>query len=428
MNADTPSTPSTAGDSEKNTVKENASKIPEDVGLRAWLTVLGGFLVTMTTFGYTNAFGVYQEVYTLAGAASPSRISWIGSTQMFFLLGMSLPAGKLLDMGYFRQTTIIGSIIYIFSLFMVSIAHTDKYYQIFLSQGLGMGVGGGLIYLPAIAVQSRHWQVNRAFAMGVVAIGSSLGSIFFPILLNQLFKHPLVGFKWGVRASAFLVLGLLVLANLLMSDKRPDLSSRPKLDMKYMMTDLPFLLSILACTLINMGIFFPYFYIQLFGVVHGVDENVAFYFLAILSAASLPGRLLPNIAADKFGPFNAMIPCVGIAGAMIFALYGTLEVGSMIGFCIIYGFFSGAYLSLVPPLVASLAKGPHEIGVRFGIAYALAGLGLLVGPPIEGQLIGTGDFTWSKAIIFSGVTVLAGFALLIFVRSLQRNRKDTELV
>ncbi|KIK57027.1 hypothetical protein GYMLUDRAFT_46646 [Collybiopsis luxurians FD-317 M1] len=423
MKEESPST-----DSRKNIDEENLSKGLRDVGLKAWSTVLGGFLVAMVTFGYTNAFGVYQDIYTRAGAASPSRISWIGSTQMFFLLAMSLPAGKLLDMGYFRQTTIAGSLLYVFSLFMVSIAHTDKYYQIFLSQGVGMGIGAGLIYLPAVAVQSRHWQVHRAFAMGVVTIGSSLGSIFFPIMLNQLFKNPSVGFEWGVRASAFLVLGLLVIGNLLMSDNQPDLSNRPKPDMKYMMTDVPYWLSILACILINMGLFFPYFYVQLFGIVHGVDENVAFYFLAILSAASLPGRLLPNIAADKFGPFNALIPCVGISGAMIFALYGTLNVGSLIAFNIIYGFFSGAYFSLVPPLVASLAKGPHEIGVRFGIAYALAGLGFLVGPPIDGQLIGTKNFDWSKAIIFSGVTVLSGFVLLIIVRSMQTRRKNTKLV
>ncbi|KAF9069387.1 major facilitator superfamily domain-containing protein [Rhodocollybia butyracea] len=363
----------------RNYVAEgNLSKGLGDVGHKAWSTVLGGFLVAMVTFGYTNAFGVYQDFYTRSGAASPSRISWIGSIQMFLLLAMSLPAGKLLDMGHFRQTTVIGSILYVFSLFMLSIAHTDKYYQIFLSQGVGMGIGAGLIYLPAVAVQSRHWQAHR----------SSLGSILFPIMLNQLFKNPSVGFEWGVRASAFLVLGLLIIGNLLMSDNQPDLTNRPKPDMKHLMTDVPYWLSILACILINMD-----FYIQLFGIVHGVDENTAFYFLAILSAASLPGRLLPNIVADRFGPLNTLLPCVGISGAMIFALYGTLNVGSLMAFAIIYGFFSGA-----------------------------------LGPPSDGQLIGIRNFVWSKAIIFSGVIVLAGFALLVIVRSMQTRRKSTKLV
>ncbi len=67
------------------------------------------------TFGYVNAFGVYQDVYTRAGTASPSAISWIGSTQLFFLLAMGLPGGILLDKGYFRITLAAGSLLYVFS-------------------------------------------------------------------------------------------------------------------------------------------------------------------------------------------------------------------------------------------------------------------------------------------------------------------------
>ena len=45
---------------------------------------------------------------------------------------------------------------------MVSIADHTKYYQLYLSQGLGMGIGAGLIYVPAMAVQGHHWRAHRA--------------------------------------------------------------------------------------------------------------------------------------------------------------------------------------------------------------------------------------------------------------------------
>lgn len=73
------------------------------------------FLATTVTFGYINAFGVYQDIYTRSGAASASKISWIGSTELFFLLAMGLPSGVLLDKGYFRVTMAFGSLLYIFS-------------------------------------------------------------------------------------------------------------------------------------------------------------------------------------------------------------------------------------------------------------------------------------------------------------------------
>lgn len=65
-------------------------------------------------------------------------------------------------------------------------------------------------------------------------------------MLNHLF-HGSVGFAWGVRASAFLNMGLLVIANLLMSARLPfrdEQLAKPRADSKYILRDLPFMLTI----------------------------------------------------------------------------------------------------------------------------------------------------------------------------------------
>lgn len=61
---------------------------------------------------------------------------------------------------------------------MLSLAHVDKFYQLFLSQGVGMGIGGGLVYLPSMAVQGHHWKSKRALSMGIVMSGISLNTWF----------------------------------------------------------------------------------------------------------------------------------------------------------------------------------------------------------------------------------------------------------
>ncbi|KIJ65812.1 hypothetical protein HYDPIDRAFT_174676 [Hydnomerulius pinastri MD-312] len=398
-----------------------------DGGLRAWMTILGGFLITTSTWGYVNAFGVYQDLYTLSHTSSTSNVSWIGSTQLFFLLAIGLPAGKLLDMGYFRYTNIFGSLLYVFSLFMLSLANPEKYYQVYLSQGLGLGIGAGLLYVPAVAVQAHHWRKKRAFAMGVVVTGSSVGGIFFPIMLNQLFKSS-AGFQWGVRASAFVVLGLLVIANLLISDNpsvNKHVQSKPS--MRTILTDIPYLLSIFGVILIDWGIFFPYFYIQLFAILHGMDANVAFYTLAVLNAAAIPGRIIPGILADRFGPFNIMLPALVVNAALVFALFGVGTTASTFVFAILYGFSSGAFLTLCAPCTAALARHPNEIGIRFGIAFSLTGLGALTGAPINGALLGQ-TFPWYKAIIFSGVAFLVGFVCFAISRQMLVKRRGSKLV
>lgn len=66
-------------------------------------------------------------------------------------------------------------------------------------------------------------------------------------MLNQLF-HGSAGFGWGVRASAFVILGQLVVANVLMTTnprKRSEtLESKP--DIKSIVRDIPYLTSCIA--------------------------------------------------------------------------------------------------------------------------------------------------------------------------------------
>ncbi|KAJ3572737.1 hypothetical protein NP233_g2893 [Leucocoprinus birnbaumii] len=417
--------------------KEKQSPSPVDVhpaeddimdgGRDAWLTVIGGFLTVAVTFGYTNSFGVYQDLYTRSHTASASAVSWIGSTQIFFLLAMALPGGKLLDMGYFRMTTLVGSLIYVFSLFMLSICHMDKFWQLYLAQGLGMGIGSGLLYVPSVAVQAHHWKNRRALAMGIVATGSSLGGIIFPIMLNRLFKGS-AGFAWGVRASAFIVLGLLILANLLMIPKpRPPTAARPQFNLKEIMTDKPYLICIFAVFVIDWGLFFPYFYFQLFAILHGIDSNIAFYCVAILNAGAVPGRVIPNMMADYFGTYNVGIPMVISCGVLIFAMIGVTSVAGMVILTILYGFMSGAVLALTAPAFAVLSRDPSEVGVRFGIAFSLTSFGALMGSPIDGALLGN-TFPWIRPITFSGVAVLAGTIGLIITRQMLVKRKGTQIV
>lgn len=150
---------------------------------------------------------------------------------------------------------------------MVSLVHQDRYYQIFLSQGIGMGIGAGILFVPAMAIQAHHWRRRRPLAIGVVTAGTgfstsfsqaqytdiaskgaSIGGIVFPIMLNQLLNGS-VGFAWGVRASAFLVLGMLLAANLLMKDNPAitAITRERKQDVKALFFDIPYMLHIAAC-------------------------------------------------------------------------------------------------------------------------------------------------------------------------------------
>jgi len=398
-----------------------------DGGLRAWLTVLGGWLVMFCAFGYSNSFGVYQSYYALHSHSSSSDISWIGSLQLFLTFSMSLPVGKLVDLGYFHHVVFTGSLLFVFSLFMLSLANPHHYYELILAQGVGMGLGSGMLLVSAQSVQGHHFRKRRAMALGIVFSGTGLGGVIYPIMLNRLFNGS-AGFAWGVRASAFLSLGLLVIANCIMSTRLPSAKNRPpgpKLTLKPIVTDPAYLTLVAGTFLAIWGGFFPYFYLQLWVNLHRLSNTLAFYTIAILNAASIPGRIVLNMLADRIGPFNVLVPVITILGALIFAMFGVTSTGAVVVFAILYGFFSGAYIALLAPTLASTASDVSELGVRLGLAYFVASFAFLTGTPISGALLGSGVH-WYKPIIFSAVVLLAGSGIVGVARMMYSSRRGTQ--
>jgi len=397
-------------------------------------TLTGAWLIQFSTFGYVNAFGVYQDYYTREFLAknSASEISWIGSLQLFLMYAAGIFVGRAFDRGYFHHLEITGSIIYVFSIFMLSLTRPNQYYQVFLSQGVGMGVGLGLTFLPSISIVSHHFKKRRALATGIVVSGSSAGGILFPIMLNRLFQNPHFGFKGGVRASGGLIAGLMLLGNILMRTNPPPNSSKRALswkEYKIIIYNGAYLWSICGAFFTATGVFIPLFYLQLYAVTKGIDTNLAFYSLTILNAGSVFGRILPPFLADKAGAYNVLLPSILGCGAVLFGLFGIHNFTGVVVFGVLFGFFSGAYISLIPPLLVTLCRDLNELGVRIGFAFSVVSIAQLVGSPIGGALLGSGrnsddDLTWWKAMLFAGVCIFSGLTFMTISRMLHTRRKE----
>lgn len=73
--------------------------------------------------------------------------------------------------------------------------------------------------------------------------------------------------------------------------------------------DVPYITFTLGAMLGFIGLYVGFFYVSFFGQSTGItDESLSFYLIPILNAASVFGRTLPNIIADKIGPLNVIIP------------------------------------------------------------------------------------------------------------------------
>jgi MFS family permease len=130
--------------------------------------------------------------------------------------------GKIFDNYGPRYLLLAGSFFHVFGLMMASLS--TQYYQFFLAQGVVSALGASAVFYPAMSCVGQWFFKNRAAAFGIMASGSSLGGVIFPIMVTKLI--PRIGFPWTMRAAAFMILGMLVIANLTVKAR---LTPKPRL-------------------------------------------------------------------------------------------------------------------------------------------------------------------------------------------------------
>jgi hypothetical protein len=171
---------------------------PPDGGLQAWTQCFCAWLVIMNTWGFVNSFGAFQTYYsTILPGIPPSTISWIGSVQAFLMFFLGAFSGRALDAGYFLPTVLVGIFFQLVGIFTMSFA--SKYWQLFLTQGILTGIGGGIFFCPAMGLLSTYFQKRRGLALGLATTGNSMGGIVYPVIVRQLL--PKIGFGWTVCSS-----------------------------------------------------------------------------------------------------------------------------------------------------------------------------------------------------------------------------------
>lgn len=187
---------------------------------------------------------------------------------------------------------------------------------------------------------------------------------------------------------------------------------------KKSLTDIPYVLFGLGTFFGYMGIYVVFFYIELYSMSRAnVSAGLAFYLLAVVNAGSSLGRILPNFAADYVGTLNMQSLFVCAAAILSLALLAVRNVEGILAFCVLYGFFSGTFVSLPAPTVASMTPNLAMLGARMSMAFMAAGLGSLIGSPIAGAILASdGGENWTMLQVWSGLLLVLSAASMMGAR------------
>ncbi|KAL8670087.1 MAG: hypothetical protein Q9168_005358 [Polycauliona sp. 1 TL-2023] len=373
-----------------------AETYPATGRLRAWLHVLATFLLFVSAWGLTQVFGIFQEIYinNLLPGVSSSAVSWIGSLQCFLVIALGALTGPLFDAGYLRPVLVLGCTLIVLGMAMLSLSTT--YWQILLSQGLCVGFGAGLVFVPSLALVSTLFPpATRPWAIGCANSGGSVGGIIFTFMLRDLV--PAIGFPWTVRAIALVNLVLCAVALAIMlpapapHPQRGGGSARRRaiVDL-HAFREPSFVFFALALFCNYVAFYIPAFYLPVIATqaLHQ-DQAFAFESLALVAVGSFFGRTIPMLAASRLGSVPIYVAATLAAVVVLFAWLAVDTVAGFVAVCVTYGLISGTLVAAPSAAISHpvLAPSMSVIGTRLGILWMFGSIGVLIGSPIAGAIV-----------------------------------------
>ncbi len=169
-----------------------------------WFVVAAAFAVTFVGFGSAYTFSAFVGSLQREFAASRGSVSLVFSLAGFLYFGLGILTGPLADRFGARRLSIVGMVMVGLGLCCAGMAHTLQ--QVYVAYGLGMGLGVGCSYVPAVAVVQRWFVKRRGFASGLAVSGIGVGT-----LVLMFAGMALVLLSW-IFATAFWGMALFALA------------------------------------------------------------------------------------------------------------------------------------------------------------------------------------------------------------------------
>ncbi|XP_072018809.1 monocarboxylate transporter 12-like [Amphiura filiformis] len=158
------------------------TKPPE--GGWGWMVVLGAHVIQAFTAGQVSCMGLFLVEWLEEFNASVSTTSWIVSI-VSLLTGCVSPISNVLAQKFGHRTICcIGSLLV--SLGSLLSAFATNLTHLYLSFGVLLGVGCGLIYAPSIMVTGIYFRERFALANSMTTAGACIGSMALPPVFNYL--------------------------------------------------------------------------------------------------------------------------------------------------------------------------------------------------------------------------------------------------
>ncbi|XP_076618891.1 monocarboxylate transporter 12-like isoform X2 [Colletes latitarsis] len=183
--------------------------LPPDGGW-GYVVVLASFLIHVITDGVTYSFGVFYLEFLHYFQEGKGATAWVASILVGVTLCSGPISGSFVNKFGCRTVTIAGSILA--SACLLASMWAQRIIILYLTIGIGTGLGFGLIYLPAIVSVTCYFEKYRSLATGIAVCGSGLGTLVFAPCLEYLIAR--YGWRGTLMICSGIVLNCIILGAL----------------------------------------------------------------------------------------------------------------------------------------------------------------------------------------------------------------------
>lgn len=193
-----------------------------------------------------------------------------------------------------------------------------------------------------------------------------------------------------------------------------------------------FLILLVSVLFMAFGCSAPLVYLVPYALSVGVEHQSAAFLMSIFGISSIVGNITFGWITDrpclrKYRLLNYMAAILVEGLCCVFLPF--LHSFPLLAACVIlYGYFDGAYVALIPVVVSDVV-GPSSLTPALGVAYFLHAVPYLVSPPIGGLLVDTtGAYTSTFHLCGASYMVSAGILTAAIVAKRWYRPKSSSVV
>jgi MFS family permease len=387
-----------------------------------WFVVTAAFAVTFVGFGSAYTFSAFVESLQRDFGASRGSVSLVFSLAGFLYFGLGIVSGPLADRFGSRPLAVVGMVLT--GLGLAAAGAARNLIEVYAAYGLGVGLGVGCAYVPAVGAVQRWFVRRRGFASGLAVSGIGVGTLVMPPLATLLID--VLGWRGAylaLGASAAIAGGGMAL--LIENDPRdrnlgPDgdppqrgaMSARAEgASVSDAIRSKRFIALYAACLICSFGVFVPFVHLVPYAGDHGVAPSIAVLLLGVIGVGSTAGRFFLGGLADRFGRQSSLLLMfVGMAGALAIWLVSA-NVWQLALFAFVYGVFYGGWVAVLPAVVMDYFGGRNVSGI-IGMLYTSVAFGTLIGPSAAGFAFDL-THTYTLPILASVAANIAAAAIVV---------------